>query len=251
MMRINVDLTNPGQFFGCCGVFELAQRLWPDATAHFEGGCFSVSEGDLRDLVTRVAEATLVNLVEKDRSASPMQLGPPFDFRLDWWKPGAGDTSLKPWAGTMLASRIALAMQRDLPRTLECGFFDDGHVVIGSDDKKVEPYYFDGRRGASALPLDIGFSSDALSLESVAFPATEFFTLVGLQRFRPKSLRLRVFRYRAWHASLPITLAALAVAGILPVSGPVFQFENAFRTDQRKHKAFSPAVPMNGDDGNE
>ena len=28
-IRIRVDLSNPGQFFACCGLFELADRLWP------------------------------------------------------------------------------------------------------------------------------------------------------------------------------------------------------------------------------
>lgn len=30
-IRINVDLTNPGQFFACCGLLELADRLWGGA----------------------------------------------------------------------------------------------------------------------------------------------------------------------------------------------------------------------------
>jgi CRISPR-associated protein Csx14 len=30
-IRIPVDLTNPGQFFACCGLLELADRLWPGA----------------------------------------------------------------------------------------------------------------------------------------------------------------------------------------------------------------------------
>lgn len=248
MIRLDVDLTNPGQFFGCCGIFELAQRLWPQATAHFEGAQFVVSEGDLKELVEKTTRAAITNLVETDRSASPMWLAEPFGLRLDWWKAGSGAPSLKPWAGTMLASRIALAMQRDLLGTLENGFFNDGHVVVGPDEKKVEPYYFDARRGANALPLDVGFSNDALGVEAVAFPATEFFTLVGLQRFRPKTLRPRVFVYRAWATALPVTLAALAAATAIHDPGPRFQFENAFRTDQRKHKAFSPAVPVTGDE---
>lgn len=247
MIRIDVDLANPGQFFGCCGVFELAHRLWPDATAHFEAAQFVVSTGELTDLLERASQAPLVNLNVRDTAASPMQLGEPFDLRLDWWKAGAGDPSLKPWAGTMLASRIARAMQRELVDTLNKGFFDDGHVVIGSDGKKVEPYYFDARRGANALPLDVGFSADALSMETIAFPATEFFTLVGLQRFRPAVLGPRVFQYRAWRTPLPIALAALATVNVFPDTGPLLRFENSFRTDQRKHKAFSPAVHMNGD----
>lgn len=247
MICIDVDLTNPGQFFGCCGLFELAHRLWPGTTGRFEAAKFVLSRGELKTLIEQTARTPLTNLVGTDKSASPMWLGSPFELRLDWWKTGSGDPSLKPWAGTMLASRIALAMQRELPRTLERGFFDDGHVVLGADNKKVEPYYFDSRRGANALPLDVGFSPDALLLETVTFPATEFLTLVGLQRFRPANTKtLRVFRYRAWHTDLPIALAALAGADALADDGPLLQFENAFRTDQRKHKAFSPAVPLNG-----
>ncbi len=28
-IRVNIDPTNPGQFFACCGLLELADRLWP------------------------------------------------------------------------------------------------------------------------------------------------------------------------------------------------------------------------------
>jgi len=245
MIRFDVDLKNPGQFFGCCGVFELAQRLWPTATAHFEDAHFVVSDGDLKELVTKIVQAPLEVLEPTNQTSSALRLAGPFDLRLDWWKVERG---LKTWAGRMSVDRIATSLQRDLPNTLSNGFFDDGHVVIGSDGKKVEPYYFDGRRGATALPLDVGFSSDALSLETVAFSATEFFTLLGLQRFRPADVKLRVYRYRAWHAPLPVTLAALAAANVLSDDGPLFQFESAFRTDQRKHKAFSPAVPVHGDE---
>ncbi|HEY0941920.1 MAG TPA: hypothetical protein VGE08_17640 [Steroidobacter sp.] len=244
MIRLDVDLTNPGQFFGCCGVFELAQRLWPGVTAHFVDAQFVVSDGDLNDLVMRTVEAPLEVLEPGNQTSSALRLAAPFDLRIDWWKVERG---LKTWAGRMSVDRIAMSLRRDLPNTLSKGFFDDGHVVIGADGKKVEPYYFDGRRGATALPLDVGFSSDALSLETVAFSATEFFTLFGLQRFRPSEVKLRVYQYRAWRAPLPVTLAALAAANSIPDDGPLLQFESAFRTDQRKHKAFSPAVPVYGE----
>ncbi|MBI3183293.1 MAG: hypothetical protein HYZ28_14235 [Myxococcales bacterium] len=251
MIRLEVDRTNPGQFFACCGLFELAHRLWPETTGHFEGAEFMLSQGELKQLVEQAATATLTSLVPSDKSASPMALGDPFSLRLDWWKDrAAGDATLKPWAGTMLALRIGQAMQGALSRCLEGGrLFDVGFVVTGPDGKKVEPYYFDARRGANALPLDLGFSPDALKLEAVGFPATEFFTLVGLQRFRPAPAprRPRVFRYRAWSTPFPVRLAALAMGLALPTPGGTYQFENAFRTDQRKHKAFSPAVPVNGD----
>lgn len=245
MIRLDVDLTNPGQFFGCCGVFELAQQLWPGVTAHFEDAHFIVSDGDLKELVTKTAQAPLEVLEPTNQTSSALRLAGPFDLRLDWWKVERG---LKTWAGRMSVDRIATSLQQDLPNTsLINGFFNDGHVVIGADGKKVEPYYFDGRRGATALPLDVGFSSDALSLATVAFSTSEFFTLLGLQRFRPAEVKLRVYRYQAWRAPLSVTLAALVAANVLPDDGPIFQFESAFRTDQRKHKAFSPAIPVQGD----
>lgn len=245
MIRLDVDVTNPGQFFGCCGVFELAHRLWPSVTARFENAHFVVSDGDLNELVMKTAQAPLEVLEPANQTSSALRLAEPFDLRIDWWKIERG---LKTWAGRMSVDRIATSLQRDLPNTLRNGFFNDGHVVVGADGKKVEPYYFDGRRGATALPLDIGFSSDALSMETVAFSATEFFTLLGLQRFRPSEVKLRVYRYRAWRASLPVTLAALAAANTLSDEGTLFQFESAFRTDQRKHKAFSSAIPVPGDE---
>lgn len=245
MMRFNVDLTNPGQYFGCCGVFELAQRLWPGVTAHFDEATFVVSDGDLKQLVTEVAKTPIEVLEPANQTSSALRLAEPFDLRIGWWTLERG---LKTWAGRMSVDRIAASLQRDLPNTLNNRFFDDGHVVIGADGKKVEPYYFDARRGATALPLDVGFSSDALSQETVAFSATEFLTLVGLERFRPCELRPRIYRYRAWRSPLPVTLAALAAADAIPMDGPRFQFESAYRTDQRKHKAFSPAILVNGDE---
>ena len=244
MIRLDVDLANPGQFFGCCGVFELAQRLWPRATAHFEGSHFVISEGELNELIAATARTRLLVLEPANQTSSPLRLMEPFDLRIDWWQFERG---LKTWAGRMSVDRIATSLQRQLLKPHGNSFFDDGHVVIGADGKKVEPYYFDGRRGGTALPLDVGFSSDALSLSTVAFAASEFFTLLGLQRFRPMEVKMRVYRYRGWRAPLPATLAALAAASMLPDDGPLFQFESAFRTDQRKHKAFSPAVPVNGD----
>ena len=242
MIRLDVDLTNPGQFFGCCGVFELAQRLWPGATGHFEGANFLVSDGDLAELIRIASEETIEVLEPSNQVSSAIMLAGGFDLRLDWWKLENG---LKTWAGQMSVHRIAAKLQRALPSTLDTGFFDDGRVLFGADGRKFEPYCFDARRGVIALPLDVGFSSDALSMETVAFPATEFFTLIGLQRFRPLVVWPRTFRYRAWPSPLPVTLAALVAAAAIPSAGPLFQFESARRS--KYNKAFSPAIPVNGD----
>ncbi|MBI4454814.1 MAG: hypothetical protein HY644_02830 [Acidobacteria bacterium] len=51
-IRVPVDLTNPGQFFACCGLLELADRLWPGAQAWFDRRGFCLRcDGNLRTLV--------------------------------------------------------------------------------------------------------------------------------------------------------------------------------------------------------
>lgn len=270
-IRIPVDVTNPGQFFACCGLLELAHRLWPGATGHFaDHDCeFHITvcgNASLSELLRRfkksppgAAVATSSGAAEQDDeqrddgdgdhdgNAGPMFLGDPFSLRLDWWE----DKGLKPWAGSMNAEHIICAMVA----AIELDHLDplnDLRVVHDPPDpsspkhktKKREPFYFDARRGGNAKSLDVGFAPDAYSMESAACPAVESLCMVGLQRFRPMPTdQPRVFVYRAWTIPLPPSAAAAAACGLLPgVGGDLYRFENAFRTDQRKHKGFLPAT---------
>ena len=42
-ISVSVDVTNPGQFFACCGLLELADRLWPGAEGWFEDSTFGIA----------------------------------------------------------------------------------------------------------------------------------------------------------------------------------------------------------------
>lgn len=264
LICIPVDLNNPGQFFACCGLFELAARLRPGATAAFDSKRFSINLTDvsasLSALVSqfqrselRVGDDSPDQLDEDVGLASPMSLGPPFNLRLDWWV----DKQLKPWAGTMNVSLIFKAMRAAInPESIDP--LDDLRVVNDPIDpsqrnkrpNKREPFYFDSRRGGNAKSLDVGFAPDAFSMTSAACPAVEALCIIGLQRFRPMPTdRPRVFIYRAWTIPLPPSAAAAAACGLLPgVDGDLYRFENAFRTDQRKHKGFLPAIRINKGD---
>lgn len=254
VIRIRVDPANPGQFFACCGLLELADRLWDGAEGWFENSmfCLRILIGkDLGSLLHAISGTPLKQLDPNDDMASPMELASPFVLRLDWWKDeSTGGDLLKVWAGSMRGPRIARAMQATLNKAeLHTeDLFDHSTVVYESDepDKKVEPFYFDARRGANALALDIGFMPDSLSMTTMAYPAVEFLCLVGLQRFRPRPTDTRrVFEYFTWNVPLTAQVASLAVAGQLPfVGGQGYRFQIAFRTDQKKHKAFTPAIPI-------
>jgi CRISPR-associated protein Csx14 len=83
-------------------------------------------------------------------------------------------------------------------------------------------------------------------MTTAAYPAVEFLCLVGLQRCRPCPTNApRVFDYYTWSVPVPLQLMPAAVCGLLCDFGRRgYRFDNGFRTDQRKHKAFLPATPL-------
>lgn len=248
-IRIRVDATNPGQFFACCGLLELAERLNPGALGWFENDLFVISEGpSLKALMARIVVAELKQLDADDTTASPIQISAPFNLRLDWWKSGDKTSSdLKVWAGTMESFRIARAMQHAMraPEFATAEILNIGMVAFDPNDleKKVEPFYFDARRGPNAHSRDVGFAPNDLGMTTIASPAVELLCLIGLQRVRPVSTgKPRLFDYHTWSLPLPPVLAPVAAAGLLPVAGARgYRFESWFRTGQRKHKAFITA----------
>jgi CRISPR-associated endonuclease/helicase Cas3 len=306
-IRVAVDLTNPGQFFACCGLLELADRLWPGAAGWFSesGREFCIRTEDDHASVTRIIdkmsqvgltgeltpnlqcerdalEAENRRLRKQKKSpdkataarrkelgtllrAGNIILGDPFNLRLDWWQEDSEDNP-KTWAGTQQVIRIAQSALTDTVRAFKGDRpFDFKCVMRPVSEKtselgpttgkkrrkatptkedKVEPFYFDSRHGANALPLDIGFSPDKLGMESNAFPAVELLCLVGLQRCRPNPTRTPlVFEYFTWHTPLPVTVASPAVCGAFG-QRLGYRFENAYRTDHRKHSGYLPATPL-------
>lgn len=248
-IHVRVDLSNPGQFFACCGLLELADRLWPGAEAWFADGEFCIAcNGTSKQLLMALIESPLDQDDADDDMASPMRLADPFGLELNWW---CGENSpgraLKVWAGSMRGVRIARAMKQAMLHAIQADvLFDHAAVAFDPDQprKKVEPFYFDSRRGRNALALDIGFAPDGLKIRTLAYPAVELLCLVGLQRCRPRiTSTRRVFEYTAWRPRLPVLVAPAVVCGVLPsVGSHTYSFESGFRTDQKKHKAFLPAT---------
>ena len=255
-IRVRVDPANPGQFFACCGLLELADRLWSSAEGWFEDSSFHLRTVDrsaqnptLASLIAAIAQAPLRAVDANDETASPIQIETPFHLRLDWWNDQrSGGDRLKVWAGRMSSVRISRAMQHAIALQVRRDetLLDEGLVVYDPDDatKKVEPFYFDARRGSNARSLDIGFAPDAFGMTTLAYPAVELLCLIGIQRARPApTAAKRVFHYFTWGVPLPPIGAGCAAYGNLEVAlDHAYEFEVGFRTDQRKHKAFMPAT---------
>jgi len=161
-IQIPVDVTNPGQFFACCGLLELADRLWPGAEGWFEVGN--------RQTVFQIAASTaaslhklLINSVvlqfdlgndddnENERPLDPIVVKSPITLVLDWWS----DRSIKPWAGSMKERLILNAMLRSI---------DPANPDPLNDPKAVKPIYFRDQLIAAPLkPMAKQWTADCCS----------------------------------------------------------------------------------------
>jgi len=157
-ISVNVDVTNPGQFFACCGLLEVAHRLWPGAEGWFDlgNGTFALrvadDNGTLGELVNRVAECPIEGLTaeekeeladlerrkralrkagselseaEENRRAELGRLTREghlvlrhFQLTLDWWQEEGTPST---WAGKQEIHKIARAAQDGMRRCLTEG----------------------------------------------------------------------------------------------------------------------------------
>jgi len=281
-IRINVDPTNPGQFFACCGLLELADRLWPGAEGWFENNQFRIAcSGTLTEVLDVLVGCQLTNTMtdaqhtrfevitamkvkerkstpgveeeEKNLGAvlreSPIVLKDPFNSTLDWFADNsAGGSRFKTWAGRQSVLDIATAMKDALNnsdwRNEDCLTFSVKNCGL--------PFNFDSDLGGQGGAIDIGFSFDQLAgsaltrIESSARPALELLTFIGLQRFRPGEIKgQNRFHYTAWNRPLPIQVAMPAACGALPITGAnQYEFRLLYRTNYLK--SFLPAIPFTG-----
>lgn len=254
-ITVAVEPTNPGQFFACCGLLELADRLWPGAEGWFagDGREFRIAcGGTLPKLIDAVAIAKLTPQNSDDLTSTAFTVGSPFrPLTVDWWiTDQTGGRDLKIWAGTMESYGIAYAMQQSLrdERFRAPNLFDVGLVVTNPTDpgKKKEPYYYDARRAPNAHSRDVGFAANDLGMTTIAHPAVELLCVIGLQVARPrKTEESRVYDYFTWPIPLMTNLLLAASSGALGLRGVRgYRFENWFRTGQKKHKAFRSALPL-------
>lgn len=240
VLTVPVDPANPGQFFACCGLLELAVRKWAgaDILAHFNPDHFVLSldscGASVAALLTEFSTVQCEQLDPGDRAASALQLLEPFDLRLDWWwKPAdpnsaradlGGAGYLKTWAGQQPGPLIFQLMRRAVAKAAAMvSPFDYAEPIFGTREgktkaKTISPFYFDCRREGTSL--DLGFSPDEQNMSVEAYPVVESLALVGLQRFRPYTgfnTRERFFVYTAWAEPLSATVATAAVCGAVSV----------------------------------
>jgi CRISPR-associated protein Csb3 len=248
--RFNIDPTNPGQFLACCGLLELADCLDPESVARFDKNQFLL-ETKMENLVEQFLDASAEPPPEPESIASddaedtdeseekspPLVLAGNFCLRLDWWTDSTAiRAGFKTWAGGQTVQGFFNGMRAHI-RTHD--LLGENLLTTAVALSKPKPFYFDCRL-SSLTTLTMGFSAE--NFLATYSPAVEALTLVGLQRFRPKTIDPREkYAYDTWAEPLPVSIAAAVAHGLLPaLSSRHYQFPLVVRTGG-KYKAFGPA----------
>ncbi|MBW3595645.1 MAG: type I-U CRISPR-associated protein Cas8c [Planctomycetes bacterium] len=244
-IQIPVDLTNPGQFFACCGLLELADRLWPNAEIvgefsrpTFERSQFSIlskSTISTHALITALCSSTrrpvdpyrpikkdgkLVNDIRKikpiriDVAKTVSQQYEPVTLRLSWWLDelaGQQVDDFKLWS----AHPSSKSLIDDMINAIKVDEIREDNLL----DYSVG---MTGRIGldvrSSWNALDEGFSPNNQNLPVETYPATELLAAVGLQNFAPIS-EDNAYVYVRWNSRLPPSVARAAVCGCIALPG--------------------------------
>lgn len=241
-IRVRVDPTNPGQFFACCGLLELADRLWDGAEGWFQDGVFTVStKGTLKELLEVLVRELPVEVTRLDNGLNVKPLIAPLrlslgdqsqgGLTLDAWMAirivkGKAVTAANPpwnfWSGQQTSLRIWTALRaalRQQMKKLEVSHYED---LFGLSVPLSGRFGFDP--GAAWNALDVGFSPNEQSIDVASSPATELLAAVGLQRFRPRLSDDRMsFDYSTWGQPLAPSIAGAVSSGLVTVP-PAMRF---------------------------
>lgn len=253
-ITVNVDVTNPGHFFACCGLLELADRLWPGAEGWFEGREFLLTvQGSLAQIIKQLkGSALLICTDEGEPAIHPVSLRD-FDLKLNWWiredwsrfkdKPkekrgGFMKTDLKFWAGNQSSGQIVRRLLETIPLP-----------KVDNEAEYFQPSEFiSSRFGLDAGPawtaLDVGFSINEHPIGVKACAAVELLAAIGLQRCRPVIHETGI-DYSTWSIHLSAAVVSAAVCGAT-ASGTCTKYRTRV-IDRGSYAALAHSFPVRGE----
>jgi CRISPR-associated protein Csx14 len=184
MVRCEVDQLNPNQVLACCGLAEIAQKLYPGSLSYFEGKRHFVVTGveSLQDLLSWVPSAKVERLHEvASHKLDPLLLvSDLFRLRLDWWhKIGGKGSPYKLYAGA--SSPIGIfneLLSGSLP------FCSHPNPISAFARGRTTSWGYDSK--FNGLKTFLSFTPNSLKdKEKVYTPIASLLAGIGLQGFRP------------------------------------------------------------------
>jgi CRISPR-associated protein Csx14 len=258
-ITVPVDLTNPGQFFACCGLLELADRLWPGAdvaggftTPRFEQSCFGIFANatfGIAELLKALLDCSRTPVdpyqpimgsdskpVKDAKKTKPVMLGEPISIRLSWWldELAGKQTAFKTWS----AHKTAEGLISDMACETCTDKVTDANVFLQRTGM-TSRLGVDTR--SSWNTLDEGFSPNDQNLPVDTYPATELLAAIGLETFRPARSG-DGYVYACWSTPMPTVVTRAVASGSMYIQGITrYRFEIGTRG---KFKFFTKASPL-------
>ncbi|NLW88085.1 MAG: hypothetical protein GXY38_14575 [Planctomycetes bacterium] len=269
-ITVNVDATNPGQFFACCALLELASRLSASAEAWFTETQFHVANAPT-DTITQFLEAGVLPVDDGDATqegddksdstvskSTAVFLDAPFKLFLNWWRePEAVNARLKTWSAGQKVMDLftgttkhrkgkkgekttySPSMRDHFRHVYEANPTDWLNATTVTDSPM--PFCYDSRLCRKAA-LDGGHTSFGMLAFS---PAIDVLVHVAFQRFRPRVIRPWVQNaFCTWRVPLGVSVAPAAVIGAVPhVVLEYYEFPIRRCDAAGKYKLFDHAQP--------
>ncbi|MGA7408951.1 MAG: hypothetical protein WBW33_00605 [Bryobacteraceae bacterium] len=225
--RLPLDMSNPGQFFACCGLFEIADLASGGSNAWFERDepAFVINTPEIlppqsMSLCDATGDVDDLKLETLDLCIASHRL------TLNWWRneTETDKSVLKTWGGQQTPRRVLGEL---------LGLLESGCPFA----KLFETYvYTESRFGVDSRSaweaIDAGYSPTDENQRARTFPWVEVLAVIGLQGFRPEPSSSSKFRqrYNVWLEPLTLTSARAAVAAALGgLKTVTFEFEIAPR----------------------
>jgi CRISPR-associated protein Csx14 len=229
-ITVNVDLTNPGQFFACCGLLELADRLWPRAEVvgafsvpRFQQSRFGVFANTVfnsSDIVNKLLKCARKAVdpyrpimgsngkpVADANKTKPVMFAEPVSLRLSWWldELQGKQNGFKLWGAHLTSEGLITDMTNGITAD---GITDS--TVLESRVGMTGRIGLDTR--SSWNTLDEGFSPNDQTLPVDTYPLTELLGAIGLETFKPLPLD-GGYVYCCWPTPLPVIVARAVTSG--------------------------------------
>jgi len=222
-ITVNVDVTNPGQFFACCGLLELADRLWPGAEGWFEDNRFYLGRIDeqaisVSELLGEVLSCSVESLPGPDKKTTPIHLGGRIGIQLNWWLRPNGTTNLfKIWPANATSQQM-FCKWRDPLKAKMGTLTSNAEGMLTSSARIQGSYGFDSDLGWDELSVGFSFNEHTSLRKLPTRPAVELLGAIGLQRFFPMfKEKEQMVEYATWCVRLSAPVARIAALGGLPV----------------------------------
>jgi CRISPR-associated protein Csx14 len=209
-----MDPLNPGQFFGCCGLFQLIDLDDSGVLASFRlvaerprvAEFIVESSVGLGEVLRRLSSAQ-PNFLDVGVEASIVPATIDYGGRqliLDWWLNEFRDkaVNLKCWAGQATTKNLFCEL---LPLI---DHHSSGQALFDRPRMSKAKFGVDARSAWSAL--NFGFSPNEHGTDAATFPAVEILAAIGLQGFRPDADRRESVSYALWQEPLPAVVARQA-----------------------------------------